>query len=136
MARPTKYSKKLAKKLPELFTEGKSVVEVCVELGIWKDTFYRWAKEHPEFSDAYQRGLDLSQAWWERLGRGGASGEMDIQPTTWIFNMKNRFHWTDRVEQNIDLNGEVNITNLSPQERDNEIKELLSLANVQPEQTE
>jgi transposase len=84
-----------------MFSEGQSVSEVCAELGIWKDTFYAWVKKYPRFSDAYQRGLDLSQAWWERLGRGGASGTLDIQPTTWIFNMKNRFKWTDRMENEI-----------------------------------
>jgi hypothetical protein len=51
--------------------------------------------------------------------------------------MKNRFHWTDRTEQNIDLKGDMNIVNLTPEERDNEIKSLLALAgNVQSEQVE
>lgn len=98
--RPTKYKKILAKRLPEMFKDGQSVCEVCVDLGIHKDTFYEWVKLYPEFSDAYKKGLSLSQGWWEKLGRGGAAGKIEIQPATWIFNMKNRFHddWKDKHE--------------------------------------
>ena len=99
--RPTKYSSKLCKRLPAMFENGESVAEVCAELGIWKDTFYNWVKEHPEFSDSYKKGLELSEAWWTNLGRAGSAGEAKIQPATWIFNMKNRFKWTDRQETNL-----------------------------------
>ena len=101
IGRPTKYSKNLCKKLPEMFKNGESVVEVCAALGIWKDTFYNWVKEHPDFSDSYKKGLELSEAWWLKLGRAGSAGKTRIQPATWIFNMKNRFKWTDRQETNI-----------------------------------
>ncbi len=103
--RPTKYSKELCKRLPGLFDGGQSVAEVCVELDISKDTFYKWVKRYPRFADAYQKGLQRSEAWWSRLGRVGSAGEVKIQPATWIFNMKNRFGWKDRVEQ--EHSGEV-----------------------------
>ncbi|GHT86931.1 hypothetical protein FACS1894137_13230 [Spirochaetia bacterium] len=99
--RPTKYSRKLCKKLPDMFLEGQSVVEVCADLGIWKDTFYQWVNKYPEFSDAYKKGLLLSEAWWEKLGRAGATGQISINPATWIFNMKNRFKWTDKQDLNV-----------------------------------
>jgi len=98
VGRPTKYSKALAEKLPAMFDNGESVVEVCVALDIHKDTFYEWVKLYPEFSDAYKKGLAKSEAWWTRLGRGGAMGQVKIQPATWVFNMKNRFNWKDRIE--------------------------------------
>jgi len=98
VGRPTKYSKAMAERLPDMFKSGEDVIEVCVELGISKDTFYRWVKEHPEFSDAYEKGKEFSEAWWNRLIRGGAMGRIKVQPATLIFCMKNKFGWKDRIE--------------------------------------
>jgi hypothetical protein len=106
--RPTKYSPKLCGLLPAMFANGESVVEVCAELGIHKDTFFEWVKIYPDFSDSYKKGLELSEAWWIRIGRIGSVGKAKIQPATWIFNMKNRFKWTDRQDMNI--NGNMDIT--------------------------
>lgn len=97
--RPTKYSKDICEKLPDMFRGGESVAEVCCALNIHKDTFYEWVKKYPRFSDAYKKGLQNSEAWWSRLGRNGSTGDVKIQPATWIFNMKNRFGWKDRIEQ-------------------------------------
>jgi hypothetical protein len=107
MGRSTKYRKELAEALPELFKDGKSVCEVCGELGISRETFYRWVDVHPRFRDTYKEGLALSQQWWEKAGRAGAIGKIPIQPAVWIYNMKNRFRhdWTDKSE--IELSGEV-----------------------------
>ena len=97
-----KYTKavitKMAKTLPWMFAEGQSITEVCAELRMSTQTFYDLIQKHPEFSKAVEEGVALSQAWWERLGRQGASMVVDIQPVTWIFNMKNRFGWKDRNE--------------------------------------
>jgi len=103
VGRPTKYTKHIAKILPYMFINGESVAEVCVQLGICKDTFYNWRKEHKEFSDSYKRGLTYSEAWWTVLGRLGAAGKEDINAATWIFNMKNRFNWLDKVESKIEV---------------------------------
>jgi transposase len=97
MARPTKYSKAISKKLPDMFIEGQSIVEVCADLHISKDTFYNWKKEHEEFSKAVDDGLTLSQAYWEKLGREGTICKREVQPTMYAFQMKNRFHWTDKA---------------------------------------
>jgi len=98
--RPTKYSEKLCDLLPYLFSNGESVVEVCASLDITKDTFFQWVKQYPRFSDSYKKGQDLSEAWWTKMGRIASIGKAKIQPATWIFNMKNRFKWKDRIETN------------------------------------
>lgn len=102
--RPTKYSKKICDLLPYLFSNGESVSEVCAYLDITKETFYQWEKDHKEFSDSYKKGLELSEAWWTRLGRAGATGKAKINPATWIFNMKNRHGWADKKEVKHDGN--------------------------------
>jgi hypothetical protein len=106
--RPTKYSAKLCKLLPYLFANGESVAEVCAYLDITKETFFQWVKQHQGFSDSYKNGLELSEAWWKRIGRAGSIGKAKIQPATWIFNTKNRFRWTDRQDMNV--TGNVDIT--------------------------
>ena len=95
--RKPKYTREYAEKLPQMFENGESVVEVCVNMGICKDTFYRWCREHKDFDSAYKLGLEISQAWWEKLGRAGSLGSQKINAATWIFNMKNRFKWSDRT---------------------------------------
>jgi orotate phosphoribosyltransferase-like protein len=112
--RPTKYSKEYAERLPYLFREGMSIYEVAAELGISIDTYYAWKKKHKEFSEANKKGVALSQAWWEELGRQGAAGRTSINPATWIFNMKNRFKWTDRVEQ--DVKGGIQLIRVTDKE--------------------
>jgi hypothetical protein len=67
--RPTKYNPELYKTLPDMFKDGQSIVEVCVELGISISTYYNWEDEYPEFLEASTRGKLVSRAWWERMGR-------------------------------------------------------------------
>lgn len=111
MARKSTYKKEFADNLPAMFENGESVIEVCANMGISRDTFYRWCKEHKRFNEAYQRGLELSEAWWEKLGRAGSLGTQKINAVTWIFNMKNRFKWSDRTQ--IESEGKVAISSVT-----------------------
>ena len=131
IGRPTKYRKEIAETLPDHFKDGQSVLEACGELGISKETFYKWTELYPAFMDAYKKGLLLSQQWWEKLGRAGAVGKIPVNPAMWIFNMKNRFRteWNDRTQ--IEHSGYVDITALGPAERDKRIAELLEGPDAQ-----
>lgn len=81
-----------------LYIEGGSDAEVKHALGVSNDLFARWLLDEPEFAEAVKDGRAASEAWWSALGRKGASGKAEINPTVWIFNMKNRFHWRDKQE--------------------------------------
>lgn len=66
-----------------------------------EDTCYSYAKRFPEdcpyeeFEDAKRKAL----LFWEKLGVAGTTGKLPgFNAATWIFNMKNRAGWTDRVE--------------------------------------
>jgi len=109
MARPTKYNKEMLPIMLEKFKEGASICEVCVELDITRETFYQWQKENKEFSDTIKKGLALSQAWWEKIGKAGTVNKLNVNPTMWIFNMKNRFReeWHDGFKH--EHTGDVNI---------------------------
>lgn len=102
--RPSKYDPKMCEIVASMGEKGEGVIEVCVKLGIHKDTFYQWEKDKPEFSDAVKAFRANSQVWWERVGRMAVIGEVDgFNATAWIFNMKNRFKddWRDKVEQDL-----------------------------------
>lgn len=87
--------------LAERFRGGESVAEVCLELDICRDSFYKAVRISSEFKAAYELGKHYSEAWWTKLGRAGAAGKVKIQPATWVFNMKNRFDWKDKTESEI-----------------------------------
>ena len=98
MGTPYKYKKQFAEDLPKMFRNGESVAEVCVQLGVSRDSFYYWVNNYPEFKEAYDLGKLHSEAWWSKLGRAGALGERKIQPAVWVFTMKNKFGWRDQPE--------------------------------------
>lgn len=107
--RPTKYEERMCDTVLELMREGASISEVCLDLNICRDTFYRWIQENQDFSDTVKSGLELSKGWWEKRGRMGTVGLEEINPTLWFMNMKNRFGhekpaeniiWRDKQDYN------------------------------------
>ena len=51
VGRPTKFTEETRKKIEEATALDASIEEVCYYADISKDTYYRWLKENPEFSD-------------------------------------------------------------------------------------
>jgi transposase len=99
--RPTKYLPEMCERVVEFGKLGMSKCEMEAELEIAHDTFNRWQKEIPEFSDAVRQAVRHSQAWWERKGREATFGGVDgYNATSYIFQMKNRFRedWNDTVK--------------------------------------
>jgi hypothetical protein len=122
MAAPSKYKPEFNQIALDLMKEGASVIEVCAEIGINRDTLYDWTNpESPrfneEFSDTIKTGKLKCQAWWEKIGRKMLveESEMDVKTGTskskrlntaaWIFNMKNRFsdEWSDTHKQEVEV---------------------------------
>ncbi|MCH7499419.1 MAG: hypothetical protein IH886_05335 [Nitrospinae bacterium] len=98
--RPSKYRPEMCDQVIELMGDGASLVEVAAKLGICKDTLHEWKKTNVEFSDSIKRGVQLSAAWWEEKGRTNLENK-DFSYTGWYMNMKNRFGWKDKHENQI-----------------------------------
>lgn len=101
--RPTKYDPKYCEEMIEFMSEGASIVEFAVSIGVMKSTIYEWANKHQEFSDAKKKAVEASESWWTRTGRQGlyhqqGPGSSNLNPTLWYMNMKNRFGWRDKQE--------------------------------------
>ncbi len=90
-----KYKKEMCAQVLEHYKNGESDAEVAVALDVSKQMLYRWIKDKPEFAEAIERGKTLSECWWQRLGRAGASGKVKIQARVFIANMNNRFGWRE-----------------------------------------
>lgn len=96
-------------KMISLAKEGASDVELRAEVldCICHETWSRLIDEDSDFSETVKRCKLLSVAWWEKSGRLGAVGVNKINPTVWIFNMKNRAGWADKQEIDQTISGGV-----------------------------
>ena len=111
--RPTKYKARFCEDVILMGKDGKSLHEMARELDICFDTLNEWRKAKPEFSVSIKKAVALSQGWWEELGRKGAKNG-DINPTVWIFNMKNRFRDDWRDKQEVEQSGTISVVRLKP----------------------
>jgi len=93
--RPSSYRDNFPKIVTDEMAKGCAIVEVCKALDISKDTFYRYVKTRSEFSDAYKKGLNLSEAWWVHEAHISMR-DRTFNAVLWYMNMKNRFGWHDQ----------------------------------------
>lgn len=115
--RPSKYKPEYCKELIDHMSKGYSFETFGPAIGVATGTTYRWLTDQendsPEtlenkraFREAKKIAVDRSRLFWERIGIEGAVGDIQgFNVTAWIFNMKNRFSWRDRVE----TTGEVSV---------------------------
>lgn len=106
----------------EMGKEGCSDVEIRAEFGISQDLWERWLAEDQEFSVTAKAAKAACHAKWEQMGRKMAFGQAEGNPTTWIFNMKNRFGWRDK--QDIEHSGQINHADMTEEELDRRIAAL------------
>lgn len=112
------------RKFLEMAAEGCSEVEIRAEFRISTDLWYRWIEEDEKFSKTAKEAKDLCHGKWEAMGRKMAFGQLDGNPTTWIFNMKNRFGWNDKQE--IKHSGSIQYSELTDEQIEQKIRELAS----------
>lgn len=113
LGRPSSFKDEFCQIALDVLKKGGSIVQVCAELEISRETFYDWNNpESPRFkdifSDTIKLGLMLSQSWWEKQGQISTFNSEGFNATSYIFTMKNRFRedYSDTIKQEI--------TNTSP----------------------
>lgn len=94
----------------DLMKNGASIVEVCVELGISRETFYDWKNPNSErfnqnFSDTVTRGMELAEAWFEKQGRLNLSNR-EFNARLFQFISGNRFGWSEKKAIDHTSNGQ------------------------------
>lgn len=98
--RPSKYKPEFCAALIEHMRAGFSFESFAAIVNINNDTIYEWSKKNKEFAEAKKIAFAQSRLFWEKLCLENmhSSKEVSFNTTLWIFNMKNRFGWRDRVE--------------------------------------
>lgn len=66
MARPSKYTPELTKRIKQYISDGLTVRDACYGVGISEDTFCRWRREKPEFAKLVQEATEAQ--CWSSLG--------------------------------------------------------------------
>jgi len=101
--RPSTYRPEHCPALEDHMEKGYSFESFAGTIGVHRDTLYAWEKSHIEFSDAKKVGIEKGRLFWERLSILAAAGKIKgFNATVWIFTMKNRFEWRDKVEHSGD----------------------------------
>lgn len=99
--RPTKYKEEYCDMLIEHMSKGFSFETFAAVIDVNQDTLHEWAKVNPIFSEAKKTAFLKCRYFWENIGIEGLWNEplgRTLNTGVWVFNMKNRFKWSDRVE--------------------------------------
>lgn len=99
--RPTKYENRFDEMLIEHMSQGFSFESFAGIIEVNQDTLHEWAKVNPKFSEAKKIAFAKCQVFWEKIGITGLWSEYQgasLNTGVWVFNMKNRFKWSDRME--------------------------------------
>jgi transposase-like protein len=99
--RASTYSPDKCDGIIELMSKGYSKEAVAGHLNICQETLYRWIKDFPEFAKTIKEGMEKSRLFWEKIALDNLTHTQkgrQLNSTVWIFNMKNRFGWTDKRE--------------------------------------
>ncbi len=99
---PIKFKKSFCSRVVKELAKGYSKEATAGYFKVSIETFSRWERENDDFASAIKTGLAQSRLYWESLGIDLATGVRKGNPSVWIFNMKNRFKWTDAPEKPVD----------------------------------
>lgn len=92
-----------ARVMTTLYEEGASDVEVCQKLKIPFKEFERRFSDDKDFATLVEYGRLASKAWWLELGRKAVLKKNSYEFNFWWANMKNRYGWSDKVENVSDM---------------------------------
>ena len=111
--RPIEYDPSYCQEIIDFCGQGYSIEAFAGKLGVSKQSLYNWFEKYPDFMDAKRVALEKSRMFWEGLaidhvlnksdsfGNGQGSTSRSINASVWIFNMKNRFKWRDKTDEEI-----------------------------------
>jgi len=130
--RPTLYKPEYCDEIITLASEGRSITELAVCMGVNKSTLDLWADAHPEFAEAFEMAKQASQAWWEKQGREGVwevqgvPGATKVNAALWSRNMAARFRVDWSESSKLELSGHLALTDMSEDEIRAELASLVS----------
>lgn len=97
------------KQMLELALQGKSLNEICMEIGVPKFKLERMAQQNPTLAKALVMAKDISQAWWDKIGRQNVHNK-DFNTALWKASVSQRFptigidHEKEKIVQQVQNN--------------------------------
>lgn len=128
--RPSKFEEDYCELLITHMNSCMSYESFAGVLGVCTQTLYNWEKQYPQFLDAKKIAFEKSRYWWEKQLTSGLWHQKDLanlNPTLWIFNMKNRFPKEWREKQEIAEESKQNVTHNISEELTETTKELIEV---------
>ena len=100
VGRPTKYKEEYCQKLIDHMSKGYSFESFAGEIEVSREVLYDWCDKHEQFLHSKNIAFDKCQLFWEKMGMSGmwSDKQQSFNASMWIFSMKARFKWSDRVE--------------------------------------
>lgn len=105
-----KYKEDFPDMLIEHMGNGYSFQAFAGVIKVSERVLYDWLDQIPEFNEAYEEAKARCRAKWEQFGiEGMFMGGKDnpFNATVWVFNMKNRFGWTDKREDKVETKTQI-----------------------------
>lgn len=128
--KPHKYDPKYCDDLIVHMSKGYSFETFAAEVDCTAETLYQWVKKYEKFADAKKRGEVKAQRFFESIGMMGLNGKIDkFNSTVWVFSMKNKFNWADKVE----TKGEIKHEEVISKEDEDRYQKMLKDAEDQEE---
>ncbi len=106
MARPSKYSNKIAEEILSRYADGETLSKICKDKCMpRRNTVYRWRQSYPEFAEAYQMAVEEhTDALIDQAGEI-ADSEPDAQRARvkvdfrkWLASKLNRQKFGDKLD--------------------------------------
>ncbi len=108
MARPSKYSEKIAEKILSRYADGETLSKICNCKNMpRRNTVYRWRQSYPEFGEAYL--LAEAEHTDALIDEAGEIVDREVNPQLakvradhrkWLASRLNRSKYGDKLEVN------------------------------------
>ncbi len=137
--RPSTYKPEFIEKMLDAMEQGASDTKVMKILGICRDTFYRWLKEHDDFKEAHEYGKTFVEVHWDNVVEYGIMNPKAVNGTLLVAYLKKRDKkWRDSstpegVQGNHIQIGNLNVNNigtLTSNQLEDEIQKRLETLNA------
>jgi len=109
------------KEMMDMYSAGKSDIQVMKALRITKAMFNDYYKKHEPFRRVVDQGRVDSESWWVEQGQLALHSEARFNSTVWQLNMKNRFGWAEKTDSTTN----VDPAQKSTEELERELKDYM-----------
>ena len=115
----SKYKSSMGKKAEDLMAKGTLKKHVAVKLGISEETFYKYIKQHDEFSESIKRGEGRFVEW--AVSKIKESGNKQWQAIAWLLERTHREDFALKTE--VQHSGEIQIEHTKGKRTAGQLKE-------------